>query len=64
VQNVKSTTQKARFFKMVQIIKGKNTMPTKQEINDYMNESHTHTIYTAHLHFNIEITQVYKILES
>lgn len=38
-------------------------MPTQQEIQHYLNINHTHTIYSAHLHFNIEITQVYKILE-
>jgi hypothetical protein len=35
---------------------------TKQEIQDYLNINNRHSIYSAHLYFDIDITQVYKIL--
>jgi len=39
-------------------------MPTKQEIMEYLNERHTHTMYTASTHFNVEISELYKVVKS
>lgn len=37
--------------------------PTKQQIKDYLNETPSHTRYTATIQFEITIEEVYKILE-
>lgn len=38
-------------------------MPTKKEIQTYLEESRTHSMYTASVKFDIAIEDVYKIYE-
>jgi hypothetical protein len=38
--------------------------PTKQELMDYLDESFTHSPYTATIHFDISIESFYKIVKS
>ena len=38
-------------------------MPTKQEILDYLDKDHRHSMYSASLHFGVEITELYKIVK-
>lgn len=38
-------------------------MITKQDIQEYLNETHSHSLYTASIYFDIAIEEVYKILE-
>lgn len=39
-------------------------MPTKEEIQNYLAKSHAHSFYSASVHFEIDIQQVYKIMEA